>query len=100
MDDYFRQRQSLAGLIVVMDCRRPLMPYDRKMLEFAGETGCPVHILLTKADKLSRGAASASFEKTRKQLAEGVGLQLFSALKKQGVDEAREVVEQLLGVAE
>ncbi len=96
MGDYFEQRKCLSGLIVMMDSRRPLMPFDRQMLDYAGESGCPVHILLTKSDKLSRGAAAKSFEQTRKQLSPGVGIQLFSALSKHGVDEAREVVGEFL----
>ncbi|MFK8029973.1 MAG: ribosome biogenesis GTP-binding protein YihA/YsxC [Gammaproteobacteria bacterium] len=100
MGDYFEHRKCLSGLIVMMDSRRPLMPYDRQMLEYAVEAECPVHILLTKSDKLSRGAAAKSFQQTRKQLAEGVSIQLFSALKKQGVDEAREVLASLLHLPE
>ncbi len=96
MSDYFEHRKCLSGLRVMMDSRRPLMPFDRQMLEYAGASGCPVHILLTKSDKLSRGAAAKSFQQTRKQLADGVGIQLFSALNKQGVDEAREVMSELL----
>lgn len=96
MGSYFEQRQCLAGLIVMMDSRRPLMPYDQQMLEFAGAAGCPVHILLTKCDKLSRGAAANSFNKTRRQLASGVGIQLFSALHKTGVEEARDVLSAML----
>jgi hypothetical protein len=60
MDSYFRRRQSLAGLFLVMDARRPLTEFDQGMLGWAREAGCPVHILLTKADKLSRGAAAAT----------------------------------------
>ncbi|NNF17676.1 MAG: YihA family ribosome biogenesis GTP-binding protein [Gammaproteobacteria bacterium] len=96
MGQYFERRQCLQGLVILMDSRRPLMPFDQHMLEFAGDAGCPVHILLTKADKLSRGAAAASFETTRQQLAPGVGLQLFSALNRQGVDDARAVISQFL----
>jgi len=96
MESYFEQRQCLVGLIVMMDSRRPLMPFDQQMLEYAGAAGCPVHILLTKCDKLSRGAAAASFNKTRRQLADGVGIQLFSALHKTGVEEARDVLSALL----
>lgn len=100
MGDYFEHRKCLSGLVVMMDSRRPLMPYDVQMLEFAGAAGCPVHILLTKADKLSRGAASKSFQATRRQLTEGVGIQLFSALNKQGVEEAREVLAALFDLPE
>ena len=100
MVQYFSQRKSIKGMIVVMDCRRPLMPFDQRMLEFASDTGCPVHVLLTKADKLSRGAAAANFEKTREQLSESVGLQLFSATKRQGLEDASDVVASLLSRAD
>ena len=100
MGEYFEQRKCLTGLVVMMDSRRPLMPFDRQMLDYAGAAGCPVHILLTKSDKLSRGAAAKSFEQTRRQLSPGVGIQLFSALSKQGVEEAREVVAALLDLPE
>lgn len=96
MASYFEVRKSLSGLLVMMDSRRPLMPYDQQMLDFAAAAGCPVHILLTKCDKLSRGAASANYQKTRKELAEGVSVQLFSALSRQGVDEARKVISRFL----
>lgn len=92
MEDYFQHRQTLMGLVVVMDSRRPLMPFDLEMLAFAGSAGLPVHVLLTKADKLSRGAAAAAFRKTRAELDPRIGLQLFSALDGRGVEEGREVV--------
>ena len=57
MEAYFNQRRSLAGLILVMDVRRPLTEYDRQMLAWSEGVGCLTHILLTKADKLSRGKA-------------------------------------------
>jgi GTP-binding protein len=66
------------------------------MLGWAREAGCPVHILLTKADKLSRGAAAATLLAVRKSLGESASVQLFSALKGSGVEEAREVLETLL----
>ncbi len=90
--DYFETRKSLKGLILIVDIRRQLTDFDRQMLQFADSVGLPVHVLLTKADKLSRGAAAASFRKTRGALDERVGMQLFSALDGRGVEEAREVV--------
>jgi GTP-binding protein len=96
MDSYFRRRRSLAGLFLVMDARRPLTEFDQGMLGWAREAGCPVHILLTKADKLSRGAAAATLLAVRKSLGESASVQLFSALKGSGVEEAREVLETLL----
>ncbi len=100
MGQYFEHRRTLRGLVVIMDVRRPLMPFDEQMLVYAGAAGLPVHVLLTKADKLSRGAAAAAFRKTRQALDERVGLQLFSALDGRGVEEAREVVAAWLTPAQ
>lgn len=98
MDAYFRHRQSLAGLFIVMDVRRPLTDFDQGMLGWAAEAGCPVHILLTKADKLSRGAASAALLSVRKQVGDTATVQLFSALKGTGVETARARLDALLGI--
>jgi len=98
MDAYFRHRQSLAGLFIVMDVRRPLTDFDQGMLGWAAEAGCPVHILLTKADKLSRGAASAALLSVRKQVGDDATVQLFSALKGTGVETARAQLDALLGI--
>ena len=96
MEAYFRERRSLAGLMLIMDCRRPLLDFDVQMLDWASHMQRPVHILLTKADKLSRGKASATLHAVRREVGEGVGVQLFSALKGTGVDEARAALERLL----
>ena len=65
-------------------------------LEFAGSVDLPVHLLLTKADKLKRGQAANALLAVRKELGNSAGVQLFSALDRQGVDEAREVLERFL----
>lgn len=96
LDRYFQQRQSLAGLFLVMDVRHPLTEFDHHMLAWAEAAGCPVHILLTKADKLSRGAASATMLTVRKAVGGTASVQLFSALKGTGVDEARTVLDGFL----
>lgn len=96
MEAYFRERRSLAGLMLIMDCRRPLMDFDVQMLDWAAHMGRPVHILLTKADKLSRGKASATLHAVRRDVDEGVGVQLFSALKGTGVAEARVALDRFL----
>ena len=96
LDRYFQQRQSLAGLFLVMDVRHPLTEFDHHMLAWAEAAGCPVHILLTKADKLSRGAASATMLTVRKAVGGTASGQLFSALKGTGVDEARTVLDGFL----
>ncbi|NLG59697.1 MAG: YihA family ribosome biogenesis GTP-binding protein [Gammaproteobacteria bacterium] len=93
---YFESRQALRGLVVVMDIRHPLKDYDRQMLGYAVSRGLPAHALLTKADKLGRGAAGNALQAMRKELkgeyGDGVSVQTFSALQKTGVDEARAVV--------
>jgi GTP-binding protein len=97
IDRYFRQREALRGLVVVMDIRHPLKDYDRQMLAYAVARGLPAHALLTKADKLGRGQQAQALQAVRKELASafgdaGIGLQTFSSESKQGVDEARAVV--------
>src|SRR5688500_15292240 len=96
LDGYFGSRQALRGLVVVMDIRHPLRDYDRQMLGYAVERGLPAHALLTKADKLSRGAQGNTVLAVRKELSAAFGdtvsVQAFSGESKQGVDEARAVV--------
>ncbi|MCK0715035.1 ribosome biogenesis GTP-binding protein YihA/YsxC [Chromohalobacter sarecensis] len=91
LSEYLYEREALKGLMLVMDVRHPLSEFDQMMLGWADEKAMPVHILLTKADKLKPGAAKSSLLAVRRQLAEWedlVSVQLFSALKRQGVDEA------------
>lgn len=88
---YFSRRRSLCGLFLIMDVRHPLRPYDTQMLDWCRSARLPVHIILNKADKLSRGAADRVLQSVRKELADGTpSVQLFSASKKAGVKEARE----------
>ncbi len=99
MVDYLQTRQSLRGLVMLMDCRHPLTDYDQQMLLWCADVDLPVHVLLTKADKLKRGPAGNSLLAVRKRLADfhpGAGVQLFSSLKKTGVDEARAVLDNWL----
>lgn len=94
--EYFERRQALRGLIVVMDIRHPLKEYDLQMLGYAVQRGIPAHALLTKADKLSRGAAGNTMQAVRSELfsqfGDSVGVQVFSAQAKTGVDQARTVL--------
>lgn len=92
MEGYLLGREALAGLIVVMDIRHPLTDFDRQMLTWAEASAVPAHCLLTKADKLSRGAARSTLLKVQRQLGDGVTAQTFSATKRDGVDAARDVV--------
>ena len=92
---YLEQRQCLRGLMLMMDVRHPLKPYDMQMLEWARHIQLPVHVLLTKADKLKRGPATNNLLKVRKELTEmdaDFSVQLFSSLKRQGVAEAHQVL--------
>jgi GTP-binding protein len=91
--EYLQLRQSLVGLILLMDIRHPLQDYDQQMLNWAAQAGLPVHILLTKADKLKRGPAKSSLLAVDKRLREMdpgytlLSVQVFSSLKKIGLVE-------------
>ena len=102
IDNYFRTRDALKGLVVVMDIRHPLKDYDRQMLAYAVQRGLPAHALLTKADKLGRGQQAQTLQKVRRELADAFGdsvsVQAFSGESKQGVDEARAVIGGWLGL--
>lgn len=96
---YLQTREALAGLVLIMDARHPLTPLDRQMLDWFMPRGLPVHILLTKADKLSRGAAHKTLQEVRSALkaCPQVSVQLFSSLAKQGIEEAESVIAGWLG---
>jgi len=94
LENYLQQRECLRGLVLLMDVRHPLQAFDRQMLDWALAAAMPVHILLTKADKLKKGPATSTLLKVRGELEphrELVSVQLFSALKHSGH-------EQLLAV--
>lgn len=98
IESYFSQRHCLRGVMLVMDCRHPLTEFDQQMLQWCGQSHLAVHILLAKADKLSRGAATAVLLKARSQLINmykeknPATVQLFSALKRIGVVEAQDML--------
>ncbi len=94
--DYFQRRRSLHGAVVVMDVRHPLTEHDCAMLDLASSRRVPVHVLLTKADKLGRGAASRTLNDVRRQVGDGVTVQLFSALSGTGLPDARRRLQQML----
>ena len=102
LDGYFGSRQALRGLVVVMDIRHPLKDYDRQMIGYAVRRGLPAHALLTKADKLGRGAQGNALQAVRKDLSAAYGdtvsVQAFSGESKQGVEEARAVVNGWLAL--
>ena len=95
LSKYLSHRSTLYGLVLVMDCRHPLTPLDRQMLDWFSPSGRPIHVLLTKSDKLSRNAANQTLQAVKKELQSIWGnctIQLFSSLKKQGVEEAETVI--------
>lgn len=100
---YFRQRQALVGLVVVMDIRHPLRDFDRQMLDYAAARDLPAHCLLTKADKLGRGQQGKSLQETRRELqrayGDSIGVQTFSAETHAGVEQARAVLVDWLQLA-
>ena len=96
MEAYFTHRESLAGLMIVVDTRRGFGESDRMMLEYAEARGRPVHLLLTKADKLSRNEGRTTLQKTRAALGERATAQLFSAVSGEGVDAAQGALAALL----
>ena len=98
---YLCYRHPLAGLVVIMDCRHPLTDLDRQMLEWFAQTGKPTHVLLSKADKLTRQEQVRVLREVRLALAE-IGehctAQLFSSLNRAGVEEAEAVLGGWLGL--
>jgi GTP-binding protein len=100
MGAYFEQRQSLAGLIVVVDIRRSLGDFDWQMIDWARQAGCAAHILLTKSDKLKRGASISTLNQVNKEVGEGISAQLFSAPKRIGVEEARDALDRMVAFAQ
>lgn len=98
IDAFFRKREALRGLLVVMDVRHPLRDFDRQMLDYGAARGLACHCLLTKADKLPRGQQSRVLLETRRILGDNITVQLFSATSRQGVEEARTVLAQWLGL--
>ena len=99
LENYLQKRESLRGLILLMDVRHPMQPFDQQMLNWALEASMPVHILLTKADKLKRGPASSALLKVRSELkphGQLASVQLFSATKHSGHEELIKVLNAWL----
>ena len=99
--EYLQGRQTLRGLVLLMDIRHPLQTYDTTMLNWAVSGEMPVHILLTKSDKLSRGAAQTTLAQVRQQLKKSkvqdlVSAQTFSAQNGEGLEELEKVIQNWL----
>lgn len=100
MENYLKNRQALCGIVLVMDIRHPLTEFDWQMVEWCEHTKLPLHILLTKADKLKFGAAKNTLLKVQKDLSQSsivVTLQLFSALNKIGIDDVHQILDEWFG---
>lgn len=104
---YIQRREQLAGLVLIMDSRRPFTELDVQMLEWFAPTGKPVHCLLTKADKLNRNESTNALRQAKTVLQSYVDeqgqpfpftVQLFSALKRVGLEEANDRILDLLGL--
>lgn len=104
VDTYLRSRNSLKGIVLIVDARHPLKEFDRQMLAYSDAISLPCHCVLTKSDKLSRNEAARTLAHTRAELgaddthATRVSVQLFSATAKTGLDEARNVISRWLGL--
>jgi GTP-binding protein len=107
LGDYVQRRDQLAALVLIMDSRRPFTDLDVQMLEWFAPTGKPIHCILTKVDKLNRNESVNALRQAQQVLdsyvdEEGNGfpftVQLFSALKRVGIDEANDKIIELLGL--
>lgn len=101
LENYLSRRENLVGLVLIMDSRHPLKPLDLQMIGWYAPSGRPIHILLTKSDKLSRNQASAALALVRRELAgmgDQVSVQLFSSLSKTGTEEVERTVAGWLGL--
>lgn len=95
MENYLGNREMLCGLVIIMDIRHPLKDYDMQMIEWCDHYQIPVHILLTKADKLKKGPAKQSLLKVQniiKNEGFNVSVQIFSALNKTGLNDLQQVL--------
>ena len=96
LEKYLRERETLAGLVILSDIRHPMKEFDQQMVSWSVQSGLPVLLLLTKADKLKRGAAQNTLLKVKKELQDKmlVRVELFSAHKGTGIDRARDQLSQ------
>lgn len=93
INTYLEQRRCLAGLILIVDIRRCLTEPDRRLLSWCEGRRLPAHVLLNKSDKLSRSAAVQALKTVSPELGANTGIQLFSATKKQGLDELYQALD-------
>lgn len=98
---YLSKRESLRGLILIMDVRHPFKETDQQMLEWAAASQLPIHILLTKADKVSKNIANKTLHSVQRLISPYplTSIQLFSSTHKQGLDLAQQQVLSWLNLA-
>lgn len=100
LEKYLRNREPLQGLILLSDIRHPLKEFDRMMINWSVQSNLPIHVLLTKSDKLKRGPAQSTLLQIQKEFKnhEGVSVQLFSSVNETGLKQARQVLSQWLSL--
>jgi len=99
MESYLADRPNIVGLVIIMDIRHPLKEFDWQMLEWCAHFNIKAHVLLTKADKMKKGPAKSTMLQVKKHIKEEgleASVQLFSALKKDGVTEIHQVLDNWL----
>ncbi|MDP2547074.1 ribosome biogenesis GTP-binding protein YihA/YsxC [Oceanobacter sp. 4_MG-2023] len=97
LGNYLQKREALVGLVLLMDIRHPLTDYDQRMLEWANDNGMPLHLVLTKSDKLKRGAAKSTLLKVQQAVRDSstdVSVQMFSSLNGDGLEELKRRLNQ------
>lgn len=91
LGDYLQFRKEIIGLVLIMDARHPLKDLDLQMIQFFSQTGKPLHIVLSKSDKLNNQEKVAVLRDVKKAVAEygfvNLSVQLFSSLKRVGIEE-------------
>jgi len=100
MESYLKNRAALCGIMLVMDIRHPLTEFDWQMVQWCEHSKLPLHILLTKSDKLKFGAAKTTLLQVQRELSQVeivVTLQLFSALNKVGIDDVHQILDDWFG---
>jgi GTP-binding protein len=105
LEHYLTRRTALVGLVLIMDARRPFTELDRQMIGWFGSTGRPIHCLLTKADKLTRQEQAKTLAATCRLASADfpqvpITVQLFSSLKKTGIEETEKVIGEWLNIKE
>ena len=93
LDEYLRNRHCLKGMVLLVDIRHPMEEFDEMTINWCIESNLPLHILLTKADKIKRGPQQASLLSARKVLPDEITVQVFSATKKLGLGDLEKKIQ-------